>query len=65
VKKKKVEKKSIKCEGLKPGGKRGFSCYRELKTAKVFIATHRARSKSYDSLGDIPVSVQNFIDSTG
>ena len=63
--KKKIESVSIPCKGLKPSGKRGFSCYRETKTAKEFIATHRARSKGYNSLSDIPVSVQRFIDSTG
>ena len=63
--KKKIESVSIPCKGLKPSNKRGFSCRMELKTAKKFIATHRARSKGYESLSDIPVSVQEFIDSTG
>jgi hypothetical protein len=65
VSKKKIATISIPCKGLKPSKARGFSCKQEVKTAKQFIATHRARSKGYDSLSDIPVSVQVFIDSTG
>ena len=63
--KKRTDRVSIPCKGLKPSGKRGFGCFRDTKTAKEFIATHRARSKGYNSLSDIPVSVQKFIDSTG
>ena len=61
----KINSVSIPCKGLKPSKFRGFSCKKELKTAKEFIATHRARSKGYDSLSQVPVSVQKFIDSTG
>jgi len=64
-KKKKIESISIPCRGLKPSKHRGFSCKQEIKTAKQFIATHRARSKAYDSLADIPISIHKFIDSTG
>ncbi len=63
--KKNIESISIPCKGLKASKKRGFSCKQEVKTAKQFIATHRARSKGYASLADIPVSVHAFIDSTG
>jgi len=61
----KIKTESISCSGLKPSKYRGFSCKKEVMSAKVFIATHRARSKAYDSLGDIPISAQKFIDSTG
>jgi len=63
--KKKITSVSIPCRGLKPSKTRGFSCKQEVKTAKQFITTHRARSKGYDSLSDIPVSIHKFIDSTG
>lgn len=64
-KRNKIDSTAIACSGLRDSKYRGFSCKQDLKTAKVFIATHRARSKAYDKLGDIPISVQKFIDSTG
>jgi hypothetical protein len=61
------KRRSVPCKGIKE--KKGFSCYEELKygkgTGKFYIATHRARSKNYDSFEKIPMSVINFIDSTG
>jgi len=66
--KKKINFESIPCRGLKKlenGNRPGVSCRRELDTGKVFIATHRARSKAYDSFSKIPLSRVKFIDSTG
>jgi hypothetical protein len=61
------KRRSVPCHGIKE--KKGFSCYEELERVKpigkFYIATHRARSKSYDSFEKIPMSVINFIDSTG
>ncbi len=42
---------------------RGFSIKKDKDG--YFIHTHRARSKSYKSLKSIPISVRNFIESTG
>ena len=57
----------VPCNGIKE--KKGFSCKEELKrgkpTGNFFITTHRARSKNYPSFDKIPLSVINFIDSTG
>jgi len=58
----------VGCSGLKSleNGKRpGVSCKQEIKTGKFFVATHRARSKAYDSFSSIPLSQIKFIDSTG
>lgn len=49
------------CEGIKE--KLGFSCGKDDKG--YFIYTHRARSKSYNSLSDITMKDIKFIDSTG
>jgi len=58
---------NVRCKGIKE--KKGFSCKEELKrgkpTGNFFIATHRARSKSYSGFDKIPLSIINFIDSTG
>lgn len=58
---------NVPCKGVKV--KKGFSCgcSRRLseKDKPYFIYTHRARSKGYKSLEDIPLSVINFINSTG
>ena len=60
------KRRPVPCNGIKE--KKGFSCYEELYrgkgTGKFYIATHRARSKSYDSLEKIPMKDINFIDST-
>jgi len=60
--KKRSESNNVPCNGIKK--KMGFSCKQD-KDGKVFIATHRARSKSYDSFDKIPMKDITFIDSTG
>jgi len=55
--------KSVPCTGIKEH--KGFSCHLDTKKNEYFIATHRARSKGYESLSNIPMKVINFIDSTG
>lgn len=65
AKKKKLKLENIPCKGLKPSKHRGFSCKTDVRTAKKYICTHRACSKGYDELKDIPISAHEFIDSTG
>lgn len=45
-------------------GKTGCS-FAKNKQGKYFCYTHRARSKYYDSIDDIPKSSVDFISSTG
>jgi len=52
---------NVPCEGIKE--KKGFSCGQDKNG--FYIYTHRARSKSYKTLADIPIKDINFIDSTG
>jgi hypothetical protein len=52
--------KNVPCDGIKK--KLGFSCGQDAKG--YFIYTHRARSKSYPSLKDIPMKDIEFIDGT-
>lgn len=63
---KNVPKKGLKSAG---GASNGVSAAEEMKygkgTGKFFIYTHRARSKSYDSLDQIPEKTIKFIASTG
>ncbi|OPX93992.1 MAG: hypothetical protein A4E53_00155 [Pelotomaculum sp. PtaB.Bin104] len=47
----------------KNGKKFGCSCGKD--DNGYFVYTHRARSKSYESLQKIPIKVLKFIDSTG
>ena len=65
---------TVPCQGIKE--KKGFSCRQVVRKCakakvtkedigKVFISTHRARSKFYDSFDKIPMSAINKIDSTG
>lgn len=49
------------CKGVKE--KLGFSCGKDKDG--YFVYTHRARSSSYKTLGDIPTKQLKFIDSTG
>jgi len=51
----------VPCDGIKE--KLGFSCKKDDKG--VYIATHRARSKSFKSFDKIPMNTIKFIDSTG
>lgn len=46
-------------------GKVGCSFAKDKKNGKYYCYTHRARSKFYDSIDDIPSSVVKFISSTG
>lgn len=60
--------KNVKCFGLKRkenGGKFSVSCGQENNTKKFFVYTHRARTKAYDSISNIPLSRIKFIESTG
>ncbi len=59
--KEKSESNNVPCNGIKK--KMGFSCKQDKNG--FFIATHRARSKSYESFDKIPMKDITFIDSTG
>lgn len=68
MRRKKPTSISVPCTGLaskKGGGTWGVSCKREDKSGSFFVTTHRARSKGYASLSEIPVSKVRFVDSTG
>lgn len=52
---------NVPCNGIKE--KLGFSCKKDKKG--FYIATHRARSKSYNSLDKIQMKDIKFITSTG
>lgn len=59
---------NIPCNGLKTkenGERYGVSCGQEKKTGLKFCYTHRARSKGYKSLSDIPLGRVKFVDSSG
>ncbi len=58
---KQTKTNNVPCEGLKE--KKGFSCGQDKDG--YYIYTHRARSKSYKTLADIPQKDIDFIDSTG
>lgn len=53
-----------------PNKDAGYSCgqakkYGKLIPGKMFVYTHRARSKFYDSIEEIPQKTKKFIASTG
>jgi len=63
-----IATESVQCKGLAPkdgGGRWGVGCKMETRSKKFFVTTHRARSKGYNSLSEIPKSKIQFVESTG
>ncbi len=69
--KRKLKFQDTPCKGIQnvDGKRLGFDCKEVTSygkgTGQFFICTHRARSKFYDDITKVPISVRKFIDSTG